>query len=454
MKYFKTACSSLAILDVIGPEIKLNNVEKSGSREQTISGGLISVIVIMLSIAVVIYFSLGLVIRKSPITYQVTRHEDITPTIDFNQNNMFFAVYFEPSSTFAKELPKFNDKMITYYANLTYFKNASTIATYDLRPCNFDKDFKGIQSLFLNYKDLINDIAYCVGDMHKDGKTIPEDSPEYTNLYIKDGLKSFSGEPIWVNFVAQRCINTTENQNHCYSQEIINKYLHGSMYSMLLIDNNFDSTNYEQPIQRFVSKINGMVSANTLSDNYLNFNNIVFRTYDAFLFDDYSDIPSYQIAERVEIVSNNNVGGSIVNEIFKFNFDPQNTVVTYERHYTRVQDVLAEIGGVIKALMLMGQLFNAIFFSFFKQKRFVANLLKFVRFSKPDDSEKKSYFYQINFFIKNSIVLASEAFTNTKVQFLDTKKTEKNENFEKVFLEPGGKIEKIGVSSIFFKKKS
>lgn len=179
--------------------------------------------------------------------------------------------------------------------------------------------------------------------MHKDGKTIAEDSPDYTNLYIKDGLKSFAGEPIWVNLVAQRCINTTENQNHCYSQEIINKYLHESMYTILLIDNNFDATNYEQPIQRYVSKINGMVSANTLSDNYLNFNNIVFRTYDAFLFDDYSDIPSYQIAERVEIVSNNLVGGELVNKIFSFNFDPQNTVVTYERHYIRVQDVLAEI---------------------------------------------------------------------------------------------------------------
>jgi len=44
------------------------------------------------------------------------------------------------------------------------------------------------------------------------------------------------------------CINTTENNNHCKSQEIIDANLSGAYFSLLAKDIGLDPSNYSNPI--------------------------------------------------------------------------------------------------------------------------------------------------------------------------------------------------------------
>ena len=391
-KNFKQFSNNLMRVDVIGPEIKFFNENKLGKRHQTIVGGIFSVIVMALSVIVTIYFGLDLVIRTNPKAYQMVKFLDIVPKTVIGPANLDFAVKLNTQGEVMSE------ETLSYYAILKYFKNESAsnpriIATYDMRPCVFERDFKQSKDIFIDYKDDIDVNYYCVGDMHLNGTgpAVPQSDPNYITPYMDCGMESLKGDPVYFQVGVKRCVNSTENGNKCLSTEKINTYLGPeSLYSVLLKNNNFDPSNYDHPVQEYASLVQGRPSPSTFSDNYLNYVNIFFNTHDGFVLDSVDEMQSYQLKDRVEIVSSNLVDNEFNPIVFQLNFDQENTPTYYERYYLRVQEVLANIGGVLKALMLIAQIVNLFFYSFKEKVSFLTNVvMRFVRFPETDDSVSK-----------------------------------------------------------------
>ena len=353
--------------DVLGSEIKLYNMEKSGTRHQTLFGGLMSIVVVALSFGASIFFFMDIILRANPKAYQVTRFVDDVPKLSFDKSGMFFGIqYTNPRDL---KINLYDERAISFYGMMKTFKTGTIVSEYLLEKCLYSRDFVGMFDLFTpDYEQDVNSTYLCVSTMVVNNVKILKDDPKYEAPYTVHGMGSKSQDPIFFEVGANRCKNTTANNNFCYPDEKIAEMLVGSNYKINFVDNMFDTNNYQQPVAMFVHQIDGQASPNNFAANYMNLLNIQFRTHNGLVFDNIDELESFHFNDRVEIVSSITEGSPYIGRIFMFRLELQNTPVVYERYYARVQEVMGSIGGVLKFILVAAKLINY-FFNFLSEKK-------------------------------------------------------------------------------------
>lgn len=173
--------------------------------------------------------------------------------------------------------------------------------------------------------------------------------------YTEHGMACRSQDPIHFEIGARRCQNSTDNPFVCISNEKMDRLFQMSNYRIQFVDNYFNVMNYEQPIVRYVMEIMGGASSDTSASNYINFNNVDMVTHDGYIFDQTNEISSYKFADRVEIVSKIQ---SLSDKIFFLRLEGQNQIITLDRTYITLQEILANIGGLVKILFLIAKFLN------------------------------------------------------------------------------------------------
>lgn len=203
-------------------------------------------------------------------------------------------------------------------------------------------------------------------------------------------MVSRNQDPIYFEVGARRCVNSTANPVVCLPIEEIDRLLQWSNYRIQFIDNYFDVMNYEEPIVKYVMEIMGGTSADTSAENYINFNNVDMITHDGLIFESKSQLTSYKFIDRVEIVSKKQ---SINDQIFFLRLEGQNRPITMDRTFITLQEVLANIGGLIKILYILARLMNFLHNSFvIKQELFwkvFRNLVDFKRGNNRNEAFEK-----------------------------------------------------------------
>lgn len=383
MKFFHKVQGFCTSLDILSPEIKLYNEDKKHHRPLNFFGGILSIFVVSLSIAASIYFLLDLFIRTNPKAYTLNKFEDIVPKIEISPSELMFALRLK---TFDFEL---NSSYVSYFADFIGGTNTNSIqllAKYEMRKCDFDRDFGQNKKAFIDYKEDLNSFYYCLGDMYLEGSGPPitQDDPRYFYPYMKDGLQSLKGKPTSLLAGVRRCVNSTSNNNSCVSNDLIDEVLSkGASFSCLLKNKIFDPTNYATPIQDYAALTQHTSGPSTSRTTFLNYKNVEFKTHDGFVFDDTKILNSYEFDTKVETMMDNRAGGSLNPSISSVYFALQNTPVVHERYYVTLQEILAKIGGVVKVLVLMAQIINSFFYNYNEKKKFLNNILKsFVVFNK------------------------------------------------------------------------
>ena len=134
-------------LDIIEPEIKLSNFKKTGTRNQTFFGAFFSIAAICMSILIAVYFFMDIIVRKNPKAFQVTRYDDDTKKIVFDQSGMFFAlrIWSPVAGNFI------NESAMTFYAQSYTAKYGKFIGQWKFEKCIWN-DFQGLDYLFSDYK--------------------------------------------------------------------------------------------------------------------------------------------------------------------------------------------------------------------------------------------------------------------------------------------------------------
>ena len=361
-------------IDIIGPDVRLFNMKKTGTRDQTIFGGLLSIIVECLAFVASFYFFSDIVFKTNPKAYQVTQFKDDVPKLTFDHNGMFFGIqYTNPQNP---NINLYNERAVTFYGKIQTFKSGQILAYYKLEKCKYERDFIGLEELFpaADYKSDIDKTYLCVGSMIINNTEFTKDNPNYIVPHTVHGMGSKSKDPVFFEVGANRCTNTTENGNFCLPDDEISKMLVGSNYKINFIDNMFDTNSYTNPLFRFVHQIDGQASPTNFAGNYMNLINIRFQTHDGLVMDNIDAFDSYQFNDRVEIVSPIVEGSPNKGRIFMFRLELQNTPKLFERYYTRLQEVLGSIGGVIKFLFVCAKVVN-FFVNYLTEKK---NILFYV----------------------------------------------------------------------------
>ena len=316
-----TFCEFIKEVDFFGkyPEFYI----KGKTKQITYTGRIFTAIFILIYILIFI-FKIHRMIHRVDITFfDSYSNNDNEKSIHIDNENfyLFFALNDKDDNPFIDET--------IYYAKAYY--NANEMKELQLERCNIEK-------LGSKYKNLSGE--YSLNDYYGLGNI------NYT-------ITSYCGSFIIKIFP---CKNTTENNNHCKSKEIIDKYFDGNTFTIAFEDILITPLQYETPIKEQINllytsvyKIFGqymfvemeLVNIET-STNIIGFDFLTTPKNDNFIKYYSLEVlpePGYNLDDE-----NNDYPACEVE------FTLNDKILVEKRHYIQFLDMLGEIGGLMEFL--------------------------------------------------------------------------------------------------------
>lgn len=179
---------------------------------------------------------------------------------------------------------------------------------------------------------------------------------QISNLYCPslDSLNEYALQSTWDGPVYKNvliniypCVNSSSNGNSCKSPEKIVAALNNGNYAMHFTTLTVDPNNYNKPTTIFGKDIYTPISASTLTYIEMNFEHLYLSTDKGFLFKEIEEL------HYVSYLSNRQVLSFRSDMTVQIDMKLDKVITTYIRNYDKIQNVLANIGGFLKALMII-----------------------------------------------------------------------------------------------------
>ena len=188
---------------------------------------------------------------------------------------------------------------------------------------------------------------------------------------------------IKLNF--QRCVNTTENKNHCYPNEIIDQYLTITKIDTKLQDIELTPHDYDNPVRYLEREISGTSFKGLLpqisvemkivmietDNNIIGFEGLSNLKIDKYLKYDSKTINATPITS---VINTTNTSSINLNEII---IRLSSNILYQKRTYTQLIDVLGDIGGLMEIINMIFSLICSLIVSMLYHKSLVNNLFNF-----------------------------------------------------------------------------
>jgi hypothetical protein len=324
----------LKFIDLFGlePKIKIQNKEKYN----TIFGGLISIFVSIAILMGFIYFGQELIVKKNP-TVMLSNQYDTEPqryNLTRNKFNFVFGMEDQNSQLYVD--------FSIFYARakmdiITRSVNANGVPTivFDhvylrVEICNKDRHFPYFFDLF------------SAIDLGKSMCIHPDDAEL---LYIQGMWGSSHYTAVSLDIMP--CTNSTDSSIICKPQEQIDKQLSGGYFNVYIIDTIFDPTNYTQPYTYIARNFYTSISKNFFKLFELYFKNVDYTTDSGALVQNESTERYLQLDYTHEMFDFRGTP-----QFFSFLLRTSNNRDIFTRKYIKIQDILANMGGLIKGIML------------------------------------------------------------------------------------------------------
>ena len=185
--------------------------------------------------------------------------------------------------------------------------------------------------------------------------------------------------------IIEKCRNDTlrklSGAKICKTPEYIEEYVYSSYVRFMLIDNQADVLNYEQPFTKYLYAITNGIFPGTYTINNLNFVPALIKTDNDIFFDHIYEEHSYFYSFNEKAISVQDLllkdaqGNPILDEngnqvkketgiIIAFYFWMQNRLQIYQRNYKKFEDVLGDIGGLSSIVLTLATVINILFTDF------------------------------------------------------------------------------------------
>ena len=314
---------------------------KNHDRINTCFGTLLTLIYIVVSLTLFIYQLIMTIQRKNFKVYDSTIYGQEMPFIDLNSNTLYFAFGLEDPQTMNRfiddsiyvakivfvDKAKINDELVTVYQQNLDFEKCNVI--------NFGENY---QHLFL--EDELNN-SYCLKKFER-------------NLTLAGGYKyeRFS----YIRIRIYPCVNSTENNFTCKSQEEIDRFMSSGYFSIILKDIGLNPSNYSIPVLPTLQDLYTTIDKKIYKNYILNLGVTEIHT-DIGLFQEKIKTQKYlQFRKEMETFTFRNEeeyyqGKSVI--IAQLKLDDNINVQT--RSYVKIPEIFSTIGGYM-------QLMNTAFF--------------------------------------------------------------------------------------------
>ena len=235
-----------------------NNRERIGSY----FGLILTIIYLIISIILIVIYSLDTVKRTDMRVYDSTSFSSQTPFISINSSMINFAFGLEDRIS----SNRFIDPSI-YYPEILYLERVKLpggeFQTQNRVELKYERCTK--EHFGANYKDLLveNELnnSYCISNF---------------NLTLAGGYKYEIMNYIRIKIIP--CVNSTKNNFTCKSREEIDYYINGGYLSILFMDIGLNPSNFSFPVVHTLQDLYTTVDKQIFRDFILNFQLIEIQT--------------------------------------------------------------------------------------------------------------------------------------------------------------------------------
>ena len=323
------------------PNLKVNN----NDFYHTIVGGFLSIIIVLLSLLGGIYFSLMLINKENPLVATSEQVESEVPVLKVG-NKEDLIVFFGLE-----------------YSNFTYFKDDRV---YTVTAINSVVRFENGKQI---YEDNVVEIDSCSKYYSsKEEMGVDEDYNLELLYCIKPNqleIKGLWGSEIYSALIIS--VDLSQNSttsNSCYDLETIASLVENGVISIKISNTFVNTKNYTNPTSKYFSDSWNRLSLLLKQQYTYELRKLVFTTDSGILLESsHSKVSFLTIAPNIMYTSRSKSDSTVASILVEYSKIGK----SYFRHYSKIQDVITRIGGLIKALMIISQIitqanFNWVFY--------------------------------------------------------------------------------------------
>ena len=336
---------------------------KNHDRINTCFGTLLTLVYIIVSLTLFIYHSIITIQRKNFKVHDSTIYGQEMPFIDLNSNILYFAFGLEDPLTMNRfiddsiyipkivfvDKAKINDELVTVYQQNLEIEKCKVI--------NFGENY---QHLFL--EDELNN-SYCLKKFEQ-------------NLTLAGGYKyeRFS----YIRIRIYPCVNSSENNFSCKSQEEIDHFMSSGYFSIILKDIGLNPANYSIPVIPTLQDLYTTIDKRIYKNYILNLGVTEIHT-DIGLFQENIKTQKYlQFRKEMETFTFRNEeeyyqGKSVI--IAQLKLDDNINVQT--RSYIKIPEIFSTIGGYMQLMNTAFLLLTIIVNKFNFELKIINSIFKF-----------------------------------------------------------------------------
>ena len=304
---------------------------------QTLFGGLLTLLIVIITIIILLFFSQELFNKNSPsvnLSMEALNHPQRLNYFD----NFEFLIGIQNSSY----MTEINEKI--FGAKGSLFKTVvNESGIYNLKTninlVSCDKALSNSKNKDL-YLDLNLKGYYCISNDQ-------DEEP-----YLKDHWGNNDFSMIQIKFVD--CDNKTGN---CASEEEVYDFLHSADLSFYMIDNLVSTKNYKNPFSKVIKEQTFKVSDSYKVSVIQYLRHIRIESDDGLLFTTNHSKSSFVLGEFTHDI----VFERDSSTFLTLSIELDNTLQKYQRKYYKLQDLAAQVGGVVNACFVIASLILKIY---------------------------------------------------------------------------------------------
>lgn len=359
----------------------------------TIFGLIISIFALLTICVCSLYFIIEMFDTKNVNSYTSVDNPAEPLSIQLTSDKFYLALALEDPKTYNFIFDESIYTITAEYRVATREQNG-TISwieePVELAPCEIEKFPKNYQTIFSTRS--VNHM-YCVKFLNY---TI-----EGTFLHDKYSF---------IKFDFYQCVNTTKNGNKCKPKDQIDYYLNGTFATVEFTDISLDPSNYSNPDSPKLGELYSTVGNNFYREMHLFLKEVKFESDRGLVFS------SIQSQKYIQL--------DYLSDMFSFKSQSNfcsltlklsNRIDVYKRTYTKFQTTLANIGGIVKAVTIIGQVLTY----FFIQTKYELDLINKIFFINSGENK-----YQLS--TQNATKLPGDSNSNLPIMDNSNNKCIKN----------------------------
>lgn len=391
----------ILIPDIISPDITLYfNHSKKHSSFISKALSLFSFLSILSISGIILkdFFS-----KKHPNAFYYNKFMNDTGVFYLNQTGIFHSL------TFLSEV-KYDPRAISIIG----LRNVHSFGFFmDSNPYSYDHwiyDLCDIKTFPCEIMDSISgyidtfERGVCISRFYNKttNSVIDTNDPNFVYPSIEHG--SINPDSVFYGMMIQMCRNSSYNNNTCYPQDKIDKYVASLVgYSLYFVDHNVDVDHYRNPYSKYLSEVTSIFSDKTsFTSNNVNFYPITIKTNKGVLLDRIEESIAYKYALNEKITYSSEHTGLIGNIYFWM----PNRIEVYSRSYRKIQDLAGSIGGIAKFVIFIAKLLNFIYNDYLEIKDFNYEMFS-IKKKETAKFARKNIMISTNTNISNSCLMKS-----------------------------------------------